>query len=295
MKQSELKEIIQESTHGFLTHSTEFLLYTLLFATGGTGGRSPQAVHQASRQASSDAYELIHGKPFSEDDLTWDRSRKKFYYLRQKGLVATIKGKMDELRITDGGRKRLAEKLPVYLTNRSWDGKIYLVTYDISEDQKQYRNLLREHLQKLGCTMLQRSVWVSVYDPRQILRDWARKYKVEGSIVVSDVGKDGSIAGKTIPELIGEFYDLDEAGYKYQAFINRYEGLTAVEVDQWELHWEWLECVRKDPQLPFKLLPRNFPDKKAYKLYRKLTDVNMQELLEQEQNRWNLAALRYTG
>jgi len=48
--------------------------------------------------------------------------------------------------------------------NKKWDGKWRVITFDILENQKQIRDLLRTRLKWLGFKELQKSVWIFPYD-----------------------------------------------------------------------------------------------------------------------------------
>src|SRR3989304_96162 len=89
--------------------------------------------------------------------------------LKRKGYIRYAKGKSD-VEVTAAGRKRLDRLASSYEEKRKWDGRLYMITYDIPESKKPIRDLLRHQLKKLGCGMLQASVWVTSYDPREVLR-----------------------------------------------------------------------------------------------------------------------------
>lgn len=261
---------ILKATQGFLTASSELLLYWLFFSGElMSAGRSTGGVMRASEKASR-----------MVDELDRDALQRTLYYLKQKGLVEYARDKTSQISITSDGREKLRQKFPTYFTQRSWDGKIYLVTYDIPEKRRRYRDLLREYLQRLGCALLQQSVWVAVYDPREILREWTTKHQFEEQVIVSDVGRDGSIAGKTIPELVSQLYDLDFVDEQYRLFIQRYQDKEELTQDeQWELNLDWVYCVELDPQLPFALLPAGFSGEETYELYNRLAEASLETLM----------------
>lgn len=272
-----ISELLLIGTGGLLSSISELILCWIAFSAEVMAeGRTPGGIYRAMRN-SSDA---VYGREFIKK-LDYDSTYNALYYLKNKGLLAMTKDKLKSNAITQAGKQRLAQNFPAYLINRPWDGKVYLITYDIPETQRQKRDLLREFIKRLGCAILQRSVWVSVYDPRQMLHDWNREHQVEGSLIVSDVGRDGSIAGQTIPELAGRVYRLDEIDSLYRSFIFKYEDYhKPSQVNQWELMLDWATCLERDPQIPFELLPSWFSDKKANKLCKKLMLPQIREIFQ---------------
>ena len=51
------------------------------------------------------------------------------------------------------------------------------------------RNCFRDRLRKLGCGMLQASVWITLYDPHEILRKIIRYDHLESEVLVSSRGE----------------------------------------------------------------------------------------------------------
>lgn len=288
----DLSQKIARASDGFLTCLTDLSLYWIFFSVELMGaGRSTHGIYEASRKAQQET-EKFHGLP--ELEIEYDRFQRKLYYLKKRGLIDSARGRLKEIQLTRLGRKRLTELFPIYRTSRPWDSKIYLVTYDIVEERKKERDLLRDHLKRLGCAMLQASVYVSVYDPRNVLREWSQKRGFTDSILVSDVGEDGSIAGKTISELTTKLYNLEEVNDRYAFFIRDFEGFKHPdEVNQNRLHVDWSTCVENDPQLPFELLPKGFLGERAYKLYSKLVVVKLEGLDEKAEDVWKLSERKY--
>lgn len=96
------------------------------------------------------------------------RDYQKFYKLLYKLKTAHLvevygEGKEKFVELTKEGRKRITKylfqggKVPV---PRLWDGKWRLVIFDIPEDQKATRNVVRQLLYRVGFYQLQKSVYV---------------------------------------------------------------------------------------------------------------------------------------
>ncbi len=107
-------------------------------------------------------------------------ARQKYQYsatinrMNEKGLIQFI-SKDGELRITItpkghkivnnlllGDYKQL--KRPI-----DWDGKWRMVMFDIPEDKRKIRNILRFHLKKVGFLQIQGSVWIYPYSCEEVV------------------------------------------------------------------------------------------------------------------------------
>lgn len=192
------------------------------------------------------------------------QTRRAVGYLKKKGMVAYSRGGSDP-RITRAGKRRLATLLPSYDQVRHWDQKLYLVVYDIPEKKKVARETLRDYLKKIGCGMLQNSVWITPYDPREVLRKFVFRWGLVGQVLIGDLGRGNRIGGESWEELLDRVYSLSALNRRYQRFLTKYskekEPLSWIAID-------FLAVLGDDPQLPFVLLPKNWLGGKAYTLYK---------------------------
>jgi DNA-binding transcriptional regulator PaaX len=164
--------------------------------------------------------------------------------------------------ITEAGKKRLNVSLPIYDEKRVWDGKVHLVTYDIPEKKHNDRSRLRERLKRLGCGMLQESVWLTPYNPIDALRSFINERRLEGTVIVSDLGKDGSVGDEDLSSLIIRVYHLDTLNGRYESLLKEIRGNP---VGHWEI-MHYFAILHDDPQLPFALLPVPWAGEMVYKL-----------------------------
>ncbi|MBI4066701.1 hypothetical protein HY411_03210 [Candidatus Gottesmanbacteria bacterium] len=163
--------------------------------------------------------------------------------------------------ITQEGKRRLSAVLPHYDALRVWDGHLHTVVYDIPETRREDRDLLRAYLRRIGCGRLQESVWMTPYNPIDILREFVREKELQGTVIVSDVGRDGAIGEDDIRGLIVRVYDLETLNGRYEEWFNKTEGRTMT-------HWDtitYLSILGDDPQLPFALLPPWWKGDEAYR------------------------------
>jgi len=165
--------------------------------------------------------------------------------------------------ITKAGRARLASVIPNHDDARAWDGRLHIVTYDIPEKQKNVRDLFRVHLRRIGCANLQESVWLTPYNPIDILREFTADYHIGGTVIVSDLGVDASIGEEDIQTLIVRLYHLEEINARYREWLDTYGDRDSASIG-YEGLVGYLAILKHDPQLPFALLPKWWKGEKAY-------------------------------
>lgn len=162
--------------------------------------------------------------------------------------------------ITLAGKKRLASVLPQYDEKRVWDGRMHLVTYDIPEKRRDDRGILRDYLRRIGCGRLQDSVWITPYNPIDTIRSFIDDRGLRGTVIVSDLGKDGSIGEEYLQELVVRIYKLETVNKRYEEWLrDRQE----IKVTHWHII-QYLSILKDDPQLPFALLPQWWQGDRAY-------------------------------
>jgi len=244
------RDTILKASRGVTSYLGDFLLFMILYGVessfAGYGSR-----------ANGRAYARATNEFLAIKEATALRSLEN---LKRKGYIRYARGKSD-IEITASGRKRLDRLTYSYEEKRKWDGRLYMITYDVPESKKPIRDLLRTQLKKLGCGMLQASVWVTPYDPREVLREFVNENHLEGEILISFVGKESSIAGVDFRELLAKVYRLDELNNRYQAFLHK----PLEKWSRYQIALEFYSILREDPQLPFSLLPDNWLGDKAYK------------------------------
>jgi len=71
-------------------------------------------------------------------------------------------------------------------------------------------------------------------------------------VIVSDMGRDGSIGEEDIRGLIVRVYELEKLNDRYKEWLEEFDGET---IDRWAVML-FLSILKDDPQLPFVLLPK---------------------------------------
>lgn len=262
MERNELKRKILVASQGILSNLTDLLLWYFFFVT------APSPFGKTSRAA----WEMARKADEAVKEINYDSFKNAIYHLKRKGLLKLIKEELVlKPLITQEGRKRLASLIPSYNSVRSWDGRIYTVAYDIPEKDKRGRDLLREFLKRLGAGKLQESLYLVFYNPKKLIKDFSQEHQISGWILVSDLGKDGTIGEGSLEDLIMRIYKLTDLNQRYKDFIEKFGTSAQKSISPGQVSFEFLSILRDDPQLPFEVLPNWWEGEKAHKLFRKLT------------------------
>jgi len=204
------------------------------------------------------------------ENLNYEKIKRALAYLRQKGLVETIKANSILPKISQAGLERVHSLLPHYDEKRFWDGNLYLITYDLPIKKNRERNSLRDFLKKIGCGMLQQSLWITPYNPTELLKRFVTEKNLsEDLILVSSLGKKGTMGGMSLPDLIEKVYCLSKINREYEKFL--FDCREKREPKP-KLIFQFLSILENDPQLPFDLLPEDWQGEEAYRVLQSLTN-----------------------
>lgn len=253
-----VSECVAWATDGLLRTVTNVVLLHvyLLVASGGvkTMGDADRMVRE------------VHGLL---DELNYDTIKRAVYQLTKEGLLARPKQwDRTTIAITNVGKQRIAQAIPSYRTERPWDGHIYLVSYDIPTRANRSRDLLREYVKRTGAAILQESLWINPYNPSMLLQSFMNEHEIPGTILVSKLGRDGTIGQESLADLIVRVYRLDILARRYEEFLKTYRHPT--DAPRAKIAIDYLAILKDDPQLPFPLIPKNFPAESAWKRYQQL-------------------------
>lgn len=255
-------------SEGFVSTFTDLTLSLLFF---GTELHNVKTLGQAMKADRNVQKKL--------EEVNYASIKRSILELKRKGLVQTLKDSTLEPQITQEGRRRIEAIITEYKKIRTWDGKIYLVTYDIPRKHNLGRDRLRQFLKQIGCGYLQESVWITPYNPKQVVCEFVSKQRLGGTILVSELGKDGSVGEMTRDELIEQVYKISSLNDRYIEFLQKAldkESLPA------QLIFSYLSILEDDPQLPFELLPNWWQGDEAYEVYVQLINNNKHQAKKTE-------------
>lgn len=254
LMEKETRKTILEATGGIFSTVVDIALWEVFYL--GEVGTSFSS--RAAWTASYKADRLL-------DEINYETIKRALVNAKKRGLIS-YKGKWKNSipAITQEGRRRLIAIVPHYDEKRVWDGRIYLIIYDVPETKKRDRELLREYLKRIGAGMVQESVWLTPYDPRGSLREFLDTYHLRGLVLISIMERDSSIGEEDLQSLIRRIYKLDQLNGKYREFFEKFS------TGKWqssEIYFSFLSILKNDPQLPFSLLLNDWLGEKAYKLF----------------------------
>lgn len=256
MRKGGIKDRILKATDGLIGGVADFMLFSLFCTL-----RGPSATN---------IYNQIHieSKALSDlCDFNYQTIKSAFYRLKNKGLISSFK----EPEITKRGMGRLKSLLPFYDDKRVWDGKLYIILYDIPEDKRNIRNLLRDYLPKIGAGYFQRSAWLTPYNPEEVLAKWAREHHLEEKIRIACLQKGELLGRETLKDLVEEVYRLEELNDEYYRFLNKFKDTSKIK--KTDLTVSFMAILQNDPQIPWELLPNDWAGDKAYRVYKKLMNI----------------------
>jgi len=186
-------------------------------------------------------------------------------------------------RLLEEGRQRIYDPP----RDEPWDGRWYLVTYTIPEDQRHLRDRLRVRLTWLGCGSLGNGVWVSPHDILEPVAEIATDLEVRDRLEVFQAEHRGF---SDAARLVAQCWDLPGINRRYEAFVQRYwpefeHSRAAIEageltdedafVGRFALVHEYREFPLVDPYLPRPLLPQEWAGDCSAALFNAFHDMLM--------------------
>lgn len=150
--------------------------------------------------------------------------RRAMVRLVQKGWVG--KGKL-----TQAGEERVKELWPHWV-KADWDGKWRVVVFDIPEKYRGLRAVVRRFLVSVGCSKVQRSLWVTPFRVAREIRAFFEGSKLSEMMLLVE-------AERWWPEVdVAKAWQLDRVKEKYKTST--------------------IKAILSDPWLPEALLDKEF-------------------------------------
>lgn len=202
--------------------------------------------------------------------------------LRKKGLIVQRRGdgKPSEFALTPAGEARVsdvcrhAEPWP-----KHWNGIWYQLAYDIPEEDRRYRNILREFLKRLRMGCLQKSVWVTHRDIRPEYDDLVQATRVD---LHSFLFETRTVLGRSSADVVRQAWDMERVEDIQRWYMEVYEDnlsrAASGDLTQNELLTlvreelsAYVTAMSEDPLLPKSLWPSGYAGKKAWRFHRRFT------------------------
>lgn len=154
--------------------------------------------------------------------------------------------------------------------NRQWDGTWTLLGFSLPESWQRQRHDLRSKLTWSGFGPLFSGLWIAPgeVDVAELVAELGLSAHVKVFRAHADTGMD-------IGAMIEETWELAELAERYEQFVRRWQPweTRVPEADEalaqrLLLQAEWLRIIRRDPRLPVKHLPDDWPAEEAEKTFR---------------------------
>ncbi len=103
------------------------------------------------------------------------------YYLKRKNYITSenLKGKRAIILTKSGISKALKASFNIDGAKKRKDGKWIMLTFDIPQQHKKARELLRSIIHNLGYKMFQQSIWVCPYDVSEMTEKLLQMHSLE--------------------------------------------------------------------------------------------------------------------
>ena len=244
----QLREKVLSVTEGVCESLVDLALMSVFFGIElGLRSRSPQSVHQAGKAAEDHL-----------SDFNYQAIKKSIYRAREKGWI-----RPGELKLTDEGKKRIQDRLHLEKKIPQWDGKWYIVLFDVPEKQRSKRNAFRGFLKRLDFGKLFESAWISSFSVLGEVDKFIRENNLNSNVILSISDKVG-IEGSR--ELADRVWNLSEINKDYKSFLFAKEPSFSKRI------FHYLSIVKKDPHLPKELLPIDWKGHQAFEYYQILQE-----------------------
>ena len=157
------------------------------------------------------------------------------------------------------------------VVNTRWDGSWTLLSFSLPDAWQRERHLLRARLVWAGFGPLQGGLWIA---PTEVdVRALGEGLGLDGRLRAFDAR---AVAPTDVDALVRDAWDLPALAGRYAAFRDRWaDPATRPDLPdplaaQLLLQTDWLQAVRRDPRLPRRHLPPDWPAEPAHAVFREL-------------------------
>ncbi len=240
-------------------HATEYMLSSLywLFSASLTRGRSTYWWFWFNNKTSY--YNALHR-------------------LRKAGLIVTkrISRTKTTIYLTNKSDTQIAPIMkPTSLWNKKWNGTWHVLTYDVPEKERHYRDALRIFLNRMHMGCLQRSVWITPHDIRPEYDDLVKTTDIDQ---YSFLLRSQTSLGHNDHDIVKAAWNLERLHEIQEWFCNVWEEnlaeLTSCKPSKKILSQlareemsAYISAMTEDPLLPHELWPEKYLGTQVYNLH----------------------------
>ena len=213
--------------------------------------------------------------------------------LKQRGAIEGQRvGRRTLYSLTDVGMHRLdiGGFRFSFSSTRAWDGQWTVVIYSVPEEQRGFRDALRDSLRWWGFGLLAPGTWVSA---RPLLPEMEQGWRQMGVWDYVDIFRSAYVGSDDLPAMVARaFPEIPALAAGYREYIAHSElvlhHLEASRLEdracfaiRLENLWGFYAVASEDPVLPPDLLPEDWPRLRAEKL-----SVKIQRALSEPADRF---------
>lgn len=236
LTRAECEEVLRDIGGGCIERTLDVVLLMLCVASVlGTRHVGPAGMAAAQRRIDA-LFESYNGATVRS---WWHR-------MRAKGWIG------QDLHVTREGRQRIEGCLPSLGWHRKWNGRWYIVSFDVPERGRMFRNQLRETLKRLRFGRLHASTWISATNVLGDVRSALHIADGDRRIIFAITERLGT---RDARDLAATIWPLDDLNARYDALRASVSSPRTI-VDTAKFVGVFLRILSDDPQLPHALLPR---------------------------------------
>ena len=200
---------------------------------------------------------------------------------RERWIVARRRGRRSFYRLSPAGKALIEEGTQrIYRADgRAWDGAWCLLSYSIPESKRALRDRMRKQLAWLGFGQLASGTYVAPRDVSLHVHRLAQRLGADGfarTFIARGAG------GTSDQHLVSQCWDIRRIARAYQRFLRRYGPLYARDrarktrrrlsqanafIVRFALTHDFRRFPFIDPDLPRRLLPKDWAGARARKLF----------------------------
>lgn len=202
--------------------------------------------------------------------------------LRKAGLIVERNAcrEYSRIEIAEAGKSEMAKlHKPEKYWKRKWDGRWYILMYDVPESSRYYRDTLRRFLKRMHMGGLQKSIWITPHDIRPEYADLIKAANVDRFSLLME---SRTVLGCKASDLVESAWKMDELVAIQQHFCKACAQNTELtfrsthtdddlrRMAREELH-TYLSIMEEDPLLPSSLHPQEYIGPEVVKAHREFT------------------------